>query len=75
MGKHRLEISGFARDALERVLWSFAYGVAAFLVTVGVLDQEAWLGALNAGLITAFTTIKVLAAKNIGDVGTAAIGA
>ena len=81
MAEHAAGVS-FTSDALERIGWSTvegactgaltAWGVAAFTTADGIQTFLIAV-AVPAGLAL-FTTLKTLAAKHLGDPGTAAIG-
>jgi len=69
-----MQISTFWKDAAERIGWSVAYAIAATFVATSVYDLDAAKAAGVAGLTAALTVVKVLAAKQIGDKNSAAIG-
>ena len=81
MAEHAVGVS-FASDALERIGWSTvegactgaltAWGVAAFTTADGAQTFLIAVG-VPAG-VALFTALKTLAAKHLGNPGTAAIG-
>lgn len=81
MAEHAVGVS-FASDALERISWSTAegactgaltaWGIAAFTTLDGAQTFLIAVG-VSAGMAL-FTALKTLAAKHLGDPGTAAIG-
>lgn len=73
MGEHEA-VSQFWKDAVERVAWTFVEAFTAALIAVGVFDLPALKAAGVAGLTAVLSVVKTLAAKQIGDKDSAAIG-
>ena len=75
-------MSRFWRDALERIAWSTVegactgalagWGAAAYTTVSGL--QAFLIGVAAPAGMALFTAVKVLAAKQVGDADTAAIG-
>ena len=69
-----MKITPFWKDAFERVAWTFVQAASGSLLAVGLLDLDALKAAGVAGLVSVMAVIKVIAAKQIGDPESAAIG-
>ena len=67
-------MSAFWRDAIERVAWSFAQGVATAILAAGAFDLDTLEAAVIAGGMAAFSAVKVIAARKVGNRESAAIG-
>lgn len=64
-------MSRFARDAMERVAWTCAQAAAGAALDVLSSGDVTWRAVAYA---VGFAVLKVLAARNIGDRSSAAIG-
>ncbi len=73
MGEHEA-VSQFWKDAVERVAWTFVEAFTAALIAVGVFALPALKAAGVAGLTAVLSVVKTLAAKQVGDKDSAAIG-
>ena len=69
-----MKITAFWKDALERIIWSFVAAAASSIIAIGVFDLDSAKAAGIAGLTAVMTVIKVIAARQIGDPESAAIG-
>jgi len=59
-------------DALERVAWTFVETFTATLLLAGMLDMSTIKAAGLAGVASALAVIKAVAARHVGEGGTAA---